>query len=284
MFGLGFNYMTRNHAVLVCPRNDEESLLIIKIAKAIGLNMVISSQGHGAKLENEENLIERIKAQDPDVRDVVIVEIPGVEVEQTLCHTGMKVHVIDHHRYDGLDRLNAKSSLEQFLDLFEIDDEELKMHGFDPMLVRAVGANDRGFLWELQKIGLSDEEQVRAVRYIGELVYELGFKSRKEEEGEAREAWDSRKEQNGFLIIESKKDDIDIRDAVSYLIFDEYKKPTPTIIKQGNHKLYVQETQKANDLIERFGGFLFGSGKCWGMVAPRDGKLVSTSELLKFLV
>jgi len=276
--------MTRNNSVLVCPRNDEESLLIIKIAKAIGLRMVISNQGHGAKLELEQDLINRIKDEDQNVRNVVIVEIPGVKVEEELRASGIEVHIIDHHRYDDLDRLSNKSSLEQFLEIFEISDEELKQHGFDTMLVQAVAANDRGFLWELQKIGLSNEDQDRAVRYIKELVYELGSKNRKAEEDQARKAWEGRRKQGDFLIIESDNDEIDIRDAVSYLIFDEFKKPTPTIIRQGNHKLYVQETDQAQLLIEKYGGFLFGSGRCWGIVAPRDGKLPGVEEVLGIIM
>ncbi|HAL49986.1 MAG: hypothetical protein UU40_C0021G0008 [Candidatus Uhrbacteria bacterium GW2011_GWD2_41_121] len=276
--------MQNDHIVLICPRNDEESLLIIKIAKAIGLKVVISNQGHGAKLELEQDLINRIKDEDQNVRNVVIVEIPGVIIEEKLRDAGIAVNIIDHHQYNELNRLNDKSSLEQFLELYEIDDQDLKDAGFDPMLVRAVAAVDRGFLWELQKIGLSEEDQDKALRYIKELIYELGHKERKEEEAQARKVWGDRREEGGFLIIESDNDEIDIRDAVSYLIFEEYKKPTPTIIRQGNHKLYVQETDQAQLLIEKYGGFLFGSGRCWGIVAPRDGKLPGVEEVLGIIM
>ena len=275
--------MNNEHTVLVCPRNDEESLQIIKIARALRIPLVISAQGHGATLDKEKDLAEKIKDADAGVSAVAIVEIPGVEAEKDLESAGMKVHIIDHHRYNDLDRLNDQSSLEQFLDLYEIDDDELKGAGFDPMLIRAVAAMDRGFLWELQKIGLSDEDQERAVRYIKELAYELGYKERKQEEVAARKAWENRREQDGFLIIESDQDEIDLRDAVSYLIFDEYGKPTPAIIKQGSKKLYVQETDKAKQLIKKYEGFLFGGGKCWGMIAPRDGELAGIDEVIKVL-
>ena len=267
----------------MCPRNDEESLQILKIAKAFNIATIVSVQGHGAKLQNEENLIERIKQVDPQVSGVAIIEIPGVDVEEELRNAGLAVNIIDHHRYDDLDRLNNKSSLEQFLDYFQISDDELRNAGFDTVLIAAVAANDRGFLWELHKMGLSEQEEQRAIRYIKELVYELGFGDRKKEEDEAREAWDARREQDGFLIIESDNDEVDIRDAVSYLIFDEFKSPTPTIIKQGEYKLYVQETIKAQQLIEKYGGFLFGGGKCWGMVAEKDSKLPEIDDILKEL-
>ncbi|MBU4315108.1 hypothetical protein KJ673_01755 [Patescibacteria group bacterium] len=272
--------MQNQHIILICPRNDEESLQILKIAKAFDISTIVSAQGHGAKLENEEGLIKRIGLIDPQASAVVIVEIPGVETEGKLREAGIDVNIIDHHQYNELDRLNDKSSLEQFLEFYDIDDQDLKSAGFDPMLVRAVAANDRGFLWELQKIGLSEENQDKALRYIKELVYELGRKERKEEEAQAQKAWEARRKQDGFLIIESDNNDVDIRDAVSYLIFAEYKKPTPTIIKQGSHKLYVQETASAQKLIEKYGGFLFGGGKCWGMIAPRDGGLPEVSEII----
>ncbi len=275
--------MQSKHTVLICPRNDEESLLIIKIAKALEIPMIVSQQGHGATLDKEKDLIKKVKKADPEALAVAIVEIPGVETEKELQKAGIEVYIIDHHQYNDLDRLNKQSSLEQFLDLYEIDDDELKEVGFDPMLVMAVAAVDRGFLWELQKIGLSEADQKRGVQYIKELVYELGFKERKEEEVQAKKAWEGRREQNGFLIIESDNDDIDLRDAVSYFIFDEYGKPTPAIIKQGNRKLYVQETDKAKELIEKYSGFLFGGGKCWGMISPRDGELVPTDKLIKSL-
>jgi len=275
--------MKNKNTVLICPRNDEESLLIIKIAKALGISMIISKQGHGATLDKEQDLIESIKQIDSQASAVAIVEIPGVQAEEELRSSGIEVHIIDHHQYNELDRLNDQSSLEQFLELYDINDDELEDAGFDLMLVRAVAAVDRGFLWELQKIGLSEEDQKRAVQYIKELVYELGFKERKEEEAQARIAWEARKEQDGFLIIESDNDDIDIRDAVSYFVFDEIGKPMPTIIKQGNEKLYAQEISDSKKLIEKFGGFLFGGGKCWGMIAPRDGDLADIQQIIRIL-
>jgi len=275
--------MKNKNTVLICPRNDEESLLIIKIAKALGISMIISKQGHGATLDKEQDLIESIKQIDSQASAVAIVEIPGVQAEEELRSSGIEVHIIDHHQYNELDRLNDQSSLEQFLELYDINDDELEDAGFDLMLVHAVAAVDRGFLWELQKIGLSEEDQKRAVQYIKELVYELGFKERKEEEAQARIAWEARKEQDGFLIIESDNDDIDIRDAVSYFVFDEIGKPMPTIIKQGNEKLYAQEISDSKKLIEKFGGFLFGGGKCWGMIAPRDGDLADIQQIIRIL-
>ncbi|MFH1611079.1 MAG: hypothetical protein ABIA83_00555, partial [Patescibacteria group bacterium] len=191
--------MQNQHIILICPRNDEESLQILKIAKAFDISTIVSAQGHGAKLENEEGLIKRIGLIDPQASAVVIVEIPGVETEGKLREAGIDVNIIDHHQYNELDRLNDKSSLEQFLEFYDIDDQDLKSAGFDPMLVRAVAANDRGFLWELQKIGLSEENQDKALRYIKELVYELGRKERKEEEAQAQKAWEARRKQDGFL-------------------------------------------------------------------------------------
>src|SRR5690348_4213283 len=104
--------------ILVCPKNDEESLQILKIAQAAGFPTVISAQPHGARLYNEPNLIARLKLADPDAQRVAIVEIPGVTVEDELKSIGYEVVIIDHHRYDDLDRMQHLSSLEQFLEVF----------------------------------------------------------------------------------------------------------------------------------------------------------------------
>ena len=53
--------------VLLSPKNDEESVLILKIAKAAGIPTVISPQAHGSKLELEKNLEERLRKANPAV-------------------------------------------------------------------------------------------------------------------------------------------------------------------------------------------------------------------------
>ena len=49
------------HALLVCPNNDPESHMILKIAMAFGFHVLISNQGQGASLDNEPSLVDFIK-------------------------------------------------------------------------------------------------------------------------------------------------------------------------------------------------------------------------------
>jgi hypothetical protein len=272
-----------NDTILICPRNDEESLMILKIAEKLGLSVYISSQPHGAKLEKEKDLIGKLQDINPDAQKLVIVELPGLKAEQELKDLGYKIIIIDHHRYDDINRMMDTSSLEQFLAHFNVDDEGLVNLGFDAKMVQGVGAIDRGFLWELNKTNLSDDEKKRARSFYRELTMELGGERRAGEEEAARLAWEDRKEEHGIIIIESTEDRLSIRDALSFILADAYPEhPPQVVIKQGSRRLYVQETPHAKTLFETFGGFTFGRDACWGIL-KEDGSLPSMDEVLAIL-
>lgn len=271
------------NTLLICPQNDEESLMILKIARKIGLPIVISDQPHGAVLSREKNLFARILETDPDTKRLVIVELPGPDVENELRGYGFELKIIDHHRYDDLDRMNKKSSLEQFLEFFEIDETKLKDLGFDSLMVQAVAAIDRGFIWELKKIGLSKEDFDRALEFYRSLTMELGPERRAKEEAAAQIAWDNREERDGVIIVKSEEDRVSIRDAISFIIAKEYGEPRTIIIKQGDRRLYVQASPHVRDLYDKYGGFTFGSDKCWGILKD-DGNLPKVDEVLKVIV
>src|SRR5688572_8736726 len=110
----------RKTSILICPRNDEESLMILKIAEALGLSIVESNQPHGAKLDREGDLVARIQEANPNAKTLTIVELPGPKTEQELKDLGFELAIIDHHTYDDLDRMKPKSSLEQFLERYEV--------------------------------------------------------------------------------------------------------------------------------------------------------------------
>ena len=266
--------------ILVCPKNDEESLQILKISAAFGISTLISDQPHGAKLEREEKLLERLKSTNPDATKIVIVEIPGPEVEDTLKSDGYEVIIIDHHRYDDLDRTHDTSSLEQFLVTFSLDDAKLIEFGFDPVMVRGVAAIDRGFLWELKREPITKEQQEQVMDYYREFTMELGPERRAREEAVAREAWEGRREQDGLLIVESEVGDVGFRDALSYLVAKSFDEPRPVLIRQGNRRIYVQDTDAAGRLHERFGGFLFGQEKCWGVLVEGGQVLPVVDEVI----
>lgn len=262
--------------ILLCPKNDEESLQILKIAEAAGIPTVISPQPHGARLYNELNLIARLKQTDPDARRVVIVELPGPQVEDELRSIGYEVVIIDHHRYDDLDRMQHLSSLEQFLDVFELDDARLTSLGFDPLLVRGVGMIDRGFVWELKKEGLSKEDQKRVRDYYVDLMHELGSPST-EAVAEAKRAWAAREQAGELLVVKSQRADVKIREALSFVIADEYETPPQVLILEGNGRVSLQDSDLAPKFHQTFGGFTFGQDRCWGF-DPEPGRPAPTIE------
>jgi hypothetical protein len=267
-----------NH-ILICSRNDEEALTILQIAEKLKINILESAQPHGAQLGKEPNLLVRLQEDFPDARTLAIVEIPGPKMENELTELGYTVNIIDHHRYGELDRMKQESSLEQFLAYFEITDEDLTSAGFDPLMISAVGAIDRGFLWELDTLGITDAQKKEARAYYRGLTLELGAKMRLHQEGIAKEAWDRKTEQDGMLIIESADGETSIRDSLSYLIADTYGKPRTAVIKQGNRRIYVQESDFSQKLLDAFGGFTFGRDRCWGIL-KEDGSIPSIDEVI----
>jgi hypothetical protein len=255
--------------ILLCPKNDEESLQILKLAQALDLPTVISTQPHGARLREEPNIIARLKNANPNARRVVIVEIPGPEVEDELRQVGYEVVIIDHHRYLDYNRMQHLSSLEQFLQVFNISDEQLRHLGFDPVLVRGVGMIDRGFVWELSKEGLNKSDQKRIRDYYVELMEELGGLN-KDAVSEAKQAWEDRDQYDDIWIVRSRRADVKIREALSFVIADLFESPPQILIFEGNGRVTLQDSDYSGTLFEAFGGFTFGQDRCWGF-APEPG-------------
>lgn len=255
---------TKNWALL-CTTNDPESLTIVRIAQALNIPRIESKQPHGATLAAEPRLHERI-AEIGTVEHLAIVEIPGIEEEESLKELGIEVHIIDHHTYKNLDRMKDEASLTQFLKLFEITAEDLTTAGFDPEIVRGVALIDQGFLWELAASKLSQEKK-RATR-----AYYLSCKRDIDSDyGETEEAaliaWQNREIRDDVVIIRSASAR-HIREAVSFLVADAYKEAPPTsIIVEGDGRVSVQETDMSEALFTKFGGYLFGKKRCWGITA-----------------
>lgn len=268
--------------ILLCPKNDEESLQILKIAHAAGFPVVVSDQPHGARLYNEPNLIARLKYADHDATRVAIVEIPGPTVEDELRAVGYEVIIIDHHRYDELDRMQHLSSLEQFLNVYELNDDRLRSLGFDPVLVRGVGMIDRGFVWELKKEGLSKADQKRIRDHYVALMNELGAPAEGSVE-EAKRAWEAREQMGSVMIVKSRRADVKIREALSFVLADLYEEPPQVLIFEGNGRISLQDSDFAPKLHQAFGGFTFGQDRCWGF-QPEPGRPAPTlQQILKIL-
>ena len=140
-----------SETLFVVPNNDGEARRAVEILQAAGApHLQVSAQAWGATLEREP-LRPDVLAR---VRRVVIFEIPGQKVEDSLRAQGLEVLVIDHHAYQGLDRRRPEGSLEQLMGLIR-----WPMSAAD----EAIAVNDRGYIPGLKKLGLSADE-IRAIR------------------------------------------------------------------------------------------------------------------------
>jgi hypothetical protein len=251
--------------VLLCTTNDPESLTIVRIAQSLGIPLLQSGQMHGATLSREPSLFERVKEMG-EMKDLAIVEIPGPHEEQKLQEQGIRIHIIDHHTYPELDRMQEEASLTQFLRLFEITDDDLKSASFDPEIIRGVALIDQGFLWELAASNLPEEKKRAARAYYLSRKREINPRYEEMEE-EARRAWATAQMHDGILVIRSQSKH-HLREALSFFIADAYQVDPPVnIIVEGDGRVSVQETLQAEKLFKKFGGFLFGKKMCWGMLA-----------------
>ncbi len=269
-----------DEAVLLCPRNDEESVLILKIAKAFDIPTVVSPQSHGSRLEREVDLEARLKKANPKAKKIVIVEVPGPEREKELEKAGYEVVIIDHHRYEGIDRMKPISSLEQFLEVFDIHDGKLTAFGFDPFLVKGVGLMDRGWIWELKKEGLNKTQVKQVLDYYLTLLDELGG-LQKEAMDEARRAYENREEKYGVMIVRSRRDDFRIREPFSILMAEEFDEPPTALIIEGNRRISLQDSEKALDVYKKYGGYVFGKDRCWGFAPNADRPAPTVDEILE---
>lgn len=266
-------------SIIISPRNDVESLTIVSLAEALHIPCIVSAQPHGATLDAEPDLIGRIREVNPVAHDIVIVEMPNVSAEDKLRELGFEVHIVDHHRYESLDRMQKESSLEQVRALFDVDDTTLRIAGFDPVLIRGVGLIDRGFVWELAKENVPEADRKRMIAYYREQNTVLD-PHRAQEESAAKKAWKRRKLIEGVIVVTSEDAHLSIRDAISFLVAEEFESPPVVIISQPGRIIYVQDTPTALALHQTFGGFTFGQNFCWGRAVDEDGAIPSVEEVL----
>lgn len=266
-------------SIIISPKNDVESLTIVALAEALHIPCIVSKQPHGATLDAEPNLIDRIRVANPVAHDIVIVEMPNVSTEDKLRELGFEVHIVDHHRYESLDRMKKESSLEQVRALFDMDDTTLAVAGFDPVLIRGVGLIDKGFVWELAKENVPEADRKRMIAYYREQGMVLD-PNRRAEETAANTAWKNRKDIDGVIVVTSEEHDMSIRDAVSFLVAEEFSQPPVVIVYQPQRIIYVQDTPTALTLQQTFGGFTFGQNLCWGKPIDADGNLPTVDEVI----
>ena len=131
---------------LICPNNDPEAYTILKIARKLGIDVMVSEQPHGGRLNREPaSAFENLKHR------VAIVETLGPDIEEKLGHQGHEVIIIDNHQYikDGYDRRHPLSSLEQFADLVGYKLSRLE---------KGIGIADRSYVYGLLKEGYPKQE------------------------------------------------------------------------------------------------------------------------------
>ncbi|MFH1253574.1 MAG: hypothetical protein V1664_04580 [Candidatus Uhrbacteria bacterium] len=268
--------------ILIIPPNDFEAIMILRLAKAIDLPVIISSQPHGASLDKEPDIVNKII--ESGANKAVIVEMPGVKTEKQLLKKGLEVKIIDHHRYQNLNRKKIKSSLEQFLTVFHLNDKKLLALGFDPRLVHGVAIFDRGFIWSLQNEGYSENEikkvlawQKKLMRPFTDPVIERRY------EQAAKLAWQKRiKWQDFFIITTYTKEGL--RRYVSLLVARKFDHPVPIIFdERGRGVILVQDFSGAEKLFKKFGGFTFGEKGNWGYKNEPGKPKVTLVEVMDFL-
>lgn len=266
-------------SIIISPRNDVESLTIVSLAEALHIPCIVSAQPHGATLDAESDLIGRIREANPVAHDIVIVEMPNVSAEDKLRELGFEVHIVDHHRYESLDRMQKESSLEQVRALFDVDDTTLRIAGFDPVLIRGVGLIDRGFVWELAKENVPEADRKRMIAYYREQNAVLDPNQVKEEKA-AMKAWKNREMIEGVIVVTIDDPAARIREAISFLAAEDFAEAPVTVISQPGRIIYIQETPTALALQQVFGGFTFGQNLCWGKPIDDDGNLPTVEEVL----
>lgn len=122
--------MNNQNIVVVTPVNDGEAVQISKILKEKNIKTLTTKQGWGASWDGlEPEIKKQIEEYKNKNYKIYGVELQGVAPEGAVN--------IDHHRYDGDDRSNEKSSLEQVSELIGY-----KLSLFEEF----VSANDKGFI------------------------------------------------------------------------------------------------------------------------------------------
>jgi hypothetical protein len=276
--------MDYSKTVLIVPTNDAEAVLIKQIAEQIGIPTIESHQLHGASLDKGHDYVAQVI--DGGYTKAVIVEMPGVESEEKLRSLGVEVVIVDHHHYTGLARAHAPdgkllpSSLEQFLEMFQITNAQLRKMKFDPRLVQGIGIQDRGYIWALQEEGYSRAEIKSVMEYMDALTaHHRNPKTEARKQRLSEKAWAGRKQWREFIVVTTRAD-LQLRPRLSRIIVDEIGKPTPLIVVEHHRGLiYVQESPYALHLFERFGGFTFGLDRNWGHRNEPGGEKITLRDV-----
>ncbi|HBL39539.1 TPA: hypothetical protein DDZ10_02600 [Candidatus Uhrbacteria bacterium] len=263
--------------------------MIAELALRKGYQVHRSSQPHGARLEREPRILERVK--DYGASTVIVVEMPGPETEEAIRAMGKHLVVIDHHNYTDLERAHAPdgstlpSSLEQFLAYAGIEEVHLRRWGYEPDLVRGIGLWDAGYIWGVMAAGYSRERALEVAAFKDELAEKVGAaEADPVNRAEAERVFQDREKFGSYFVVVSLHPTARIRSSLSRLFAFTYWKPMTVIISErAGERLYVQETDRALDLFHCFGGFTFGTDRNWGYDNETEEEKVTLGQVKEFL-
>lgn len=272
--------------------NDAEARLIYLIALSARIMTIRSSQAHGAKLDKENGVLELVLAS--RMKEVWTVEIPGIATESLLRRHKILVRIIDHHTYESLDRAHdahgkrVPGSLEQFLLMAEISDDDLLRWNFEPRLVHGVAVMDDRFTKGLRNEGFTPEERRRILGYREVLDRQITPDYDKIREI-AENVWASRWTRKQYIVCSSTSI-LRTSYAVCTRSIQDALEEHPLILSdRGGRQIFVNniELETVKLLEETFKGhrtFTYGIGRCWGIDNDAtDAPKITLEEILQVL-
>lgn len=269
-----------SNVLLITVDNDAEARLIYLIALKTGMTVYRSAQIHGARLDQESGIVAFAKIMNR--KHVWTIEIPGEKTEEELRKLGFEIHTIDHHVYRNLDRahdkkgMRLKSSLEQFLAMAEITDEDLIRLGFDPILVKGIAIMDDRYVQGLRKTGYTPESIEHVLRYREELERQIDLHYVERLKAATR-AWKERINAKGFIVYQSDSE-LSVSRMVSTLAIRYGAESHPSIIfSRGGKQIFVlnvkpEQVQKLNQAFPNRYTWTYGAGRCWGVDNEKSDK------------
>lgn len=227
--------------IFVVPENDLESQQIIQLLKrngyVLGENLFVTKQGWGASWEGlEPEIKEAIKGKD---------NVYGVELQG---NAGF--HNIDHHKYDGDDRSNPKSSIEQVADLLGVQLTVWEM---------LVAANDKGYIpamysacHKLKEQGFRDEDTfgiIQDIRYADRVAQGITY----EQEEQAIEALEKAEKTDDLTLVHLPHSKCA---TITDRLYGKYK--NLAIVSDDGEINFYGDGKVCEEMLEEFGGWAGG--------------------------
>jgi len=280
------------HVLLYTVDNDPEARLILLIALRANITTIRSTQPHGASFDQEHGVLELARATKK--HEIWTIELPGLKTEMLLREHGFIVTPIDHHTYGELDRVHdpitcerKKSSLEQFLAMAQITNDDLRSWGFDPRTVLGVGVMDDRFAHGLRSEGFTPKEVLRVLNFRKKLHIQIDPNYMASLRA-AKKVWQDRQAVNGYFVCESNFD-VRIAYALGILTIEQGEDEHPVIISDRNgrqcyaNNLRQEEIQHLTTYFREFHTFTYGSGRCWGIDNDRRDTQVTLNDVIHAL-